>query len=309
MSMTTAIGIDLGGTNIKGALLNTATGEILHQVVQATETGTSGPDGHHWQQAVAQMIRELKAQSACPVAAIGLAAPGLPNAANSFICNMPGRLAGLENLIWSDFLQEKEVWVLNDAHAALMAEAKFGVGQGFKNIVMLTLGTGVGGGILINGELYQGNHQKAGHLGHMTLDVDREDPDITGMPGTLENAIGDATIAIRSFGRFTTTQALVAAHLQGDAFATYVWLNAVRKLALGLCSLCNLLSPDLIILGGGITRAGEALYKPLASFIEVYEWKHAGKRTPIRQACYTDIAGAVGAAGFARDRVLLGQRL
>jgi glucokinase len=307
--MTTAIGIDLGGTNIKGALVNAATGEILHHAVQATDPTAGNGERRHWKQAVPEIVRELKAKSANAVDAIGLAAPGLPNESNSFILNMPGRLEGLENLIWSEFLQEKQVWVLNDAHAALIAEAKFGAGRGMKNIVMLTLGTGVGGGILINGELYQGNDQKAGHLGHMTLDVDREDPGITGMPGTLENAIGDATVLTRSFGRFASTQALVDAHLQGDPFATFVWLNSVRKLALGLCSLCNLLSPDLIILGGGITKAGDALYKPLAGFIDVYEWKFAGKRTPIRQACYSDIAGAVGAAGFATNKALCTQLL
>ncbi len=307
--MTTAIGIDLGGTNIKGALINAATGEILHRAVQATDPGTSGSNkgGKHWEKVICQMIRELKSRSNYAIDAIGLAAPGLPNESNTSIINMPGRLDGLENLVWSEVLQEKEVWVLNDAHAALIAEARFGVGQNFKNIVMLTLGTGVGGGILINGELYQGNYQMAGHLGHMTLDVDREDPGITGMPGTLENAIGDATVVIRSFKRFASTKSLVAAHVQGDSFATYVWLNSVRKLALGICSLCNLLSPDLIILGGGITKAGEALYKPLADFIEVYEWKNTGKKTPIQQAFYSDFAGAVGAAGFAMNRTLQGQ--
>ena len=309
--MTTAIGIDLGGTNIKGVLLNATTGEILHQAVQATESDVVGSNGHgsHWKQAVFQMVQDLKSKSAYAIEAIGLAAPGLPNSSNSAIRNMPGRLDGLENLVWAEFLGEKEVSVLNDAHAALMAEAKFGVGKGIKNIVMLTLGTGVGGGILINGELYQGNYQMAGHLGHMTLDVDKEDPGITGMPGTLENAIGDATVTIRSFGRYTSTKALVQAYLQGDAFATFVWLNSVRKLALGLCSLGNLLSPDVIILGGGITKAGDALYQPLASFIEVYEWKNSGKKTPIQQAFYSDIAGAVGAAGFAMYRVLQGQLL
>jgi glucokinase len=296
--MTTAIGIDLGGTNIKGVLLNAA-GEVLHQAMQATN---SQDDGRHWQQAVAQMVRELTASSPHPVAAIGLAAPGLPNESNTAIRLMPGRLDGLENLVWSDYLQKKKVWVLNDAHAALMAEAQFGVGRGIKNIVLLTLGTGVGGGLLINGELYQGNGQMAGHLGHITLEADKEDPDITGIPGTLENAIGDATVARRSFGRYSSTQALVEAHLQGDSLATYVWLNAVRKLALGLCSLGNLLSPDLIILGGGITRSGDALFKPLADFIDVYEWKNTGKTTPIRQAQYSDMAGAVGAAGFALQK-------
>lgn len=304
--MATAIGIDLGGTNIKGVLLNDE-GEVIHQVARATDPGTARNNGEeqHWKQTVSQMILELKSKSANPVNAIGLAAPGLPNENNSAIRVMPGRLDGLENLIWTDYLDEKAVWVLNDAHAALIAEARFGIGQGIKNIVMLTWGTGVGGGVLINGALYQGNYQMAGHLGHMILDVYNEDPGIVGMPGTLENAIGDATISKRSFGRIQSTHELVKAYRQGDSFATYIWLNTVRQLALGLCSLCNLLSPELIILGGGVTKAGDALYKPLADFIDVYEWKNTGKKTPIKQAGYGEMAGAVGAAGFAFDKVAL----
>jgi glucokinase len=304
--MTTAIGIDLGGTNIKGVLLN-AKGDLIHQVARATEPGRTRNNGEeqYWKQTVSQMILELKSKSANPVNAIGLAAPGLPNENNSAIRVMPGRLDGLENLIWTDYLDEKAVWVLNDAHAALIAEAKFGIGQGIKNIVMLTWGTGVGGGVLINGELYQGNYQMAGHLGHMILDVYNEDPGIVGMPGTLENAIGDATVSKRSFGRIQSTHELVKAYRQGDSFATYIWLNTVRQLALGLCSLCNLLSPELIILGGGVTKAGDALYKPLADFIDVYEWKNTGKKTPIKQAGYGEMAGAAGAAGFAFDKVAL----
>lgn len=305
--MTTAIGIDLGGTNIKGALVD-ASGRIIRQIVRATAPDIACPEknSRHWQQAVLQLVDDLRMRSPRPVEAIGLAAPGLPNDSNSAIRLMPGRLGGLENLVWSDYLQEEGVWVLNDAHAALMAEARFGAGRKARNIVMLTLGTGVGGGILINGELYQGNYQMAGHLGHMTLEVDKEDPGITGMPGTLENAIGDATIHKRSFGRFTSTLELVEAYGQGDPFAAYVWLNSVRKLALGLCSLCNLLSPDLIILGGGITHAGETLYEPLESFMDVYAWKGAGKKTPIKQASYSDMAGAVGAAGYALSKTPVG---
>lgn len=306
--MTTAIGIDLGGTNIKGVLIN-AKGEVMQQAVQATEPILSqdNGDGLHWKQTISQMILNLKSKSSYAVDAVGLAAPGLPNETNSAIRVMPERLNGLENFIWADYLGEKEVFVLNDAHAALIAEAKFGAGQNIKNIVMLTWGTGVGGGILIDGELYQGNYQMAGHLGHMALEVDREDQGITGMPGTLENAIGDATIAKRSFGRFKSTYDLVEVYRQGDSFATYIWLNMVRKLALGLCSLCNLLSPDLLILGGGVTKAGDDLYKPLADFMDVYEWKNGGKKTPVQQAQYSDLAGAVGAAGFALGKVALEQ--
>src|SRR5690606_22316196 len=233
--MITAIGIDLGGNNIKGVLIN-ADGDVLHQAFQSTTqdaTKTNG-DNQQWKQSVALMIQELKSKYHHDVEAIGIAAPGLPNKNNSAIRVMPGRLSGLENLDWADYLGEKEVWVINDAHAAVMAEAKFGKGKGIKNLVMLTLGTGVGGGIIINGELYQGNYQMAGHLGHMTLDINKEDPGITGMPGTLENAMGDDTVYKRSFGRFKTTPDLIKAYQQGDSFATFVWLDAVRKLALGL---------------------------------------------------------------------------
>lgn len=297
--MTTAIGIDLGGTNIKGVLLNNL-GEVLYRGRRST-LGENGQEGQ-WQQVVYDMVQELKANCCDGVAAIGIAAPGLPNETNTAIRLMPGRLAGLEHLVWSELLGEQRVLVLNDAHAALLAETQFGVAKGAQNVVMLTLGTGVGGGILIGGNLYQGNHQMAGHLGHMTLDADREELDITSMPGSLEDAIGNATVARRSFGRFTSTYALLEAYHRGDAFATYVWLNAVRKLAVGLCSLCNMLSPDLIILGGGITKAGEALYRPLADFMEVYAWKGVGKQTPVLQAHHSDMAGAIGAAAFALSK-------
>jgi|SRR5690554_3454840 len=300
--MATAIGIDLGGNNVKGVLIN-GKGEILYRAFQPIDESDTGNSGD-WKKIVARMVGELKSKKGGMVDAIGLAAPGLPNKANSCIQVMPTRLAGLENLNWGEFLLEKEVWVLNDAHAALMAEARFGTGKGLKNLVMLTLGTGVGGGILINGELYQGNDQMAGHLGHMTLDINKEDPGITGMPGTLENAIGDHTVSKRSFGRYHSTIDLVEAFRNGNTFATFIWLDSVRKLALGLCSLYHLLAPDLIVLGGGITKAGESLYKPLADFMDVYEWKNIGKKAVVKQAFHNDMAGAVGAAGFALSRGL-----
>ncbi len=300
--MKAAIGIDLGGTHIKGVLLN-ARGEVLLERVEQTAAGPGDPTEQPWKNSVKRMVNELRSNSPHPIMAIGLAAPGLPNEGNSAIRILPERLNGLENFVWSDYLAEQEVWVTNDAHAALVAEAVFGVGKGVRNIVMLTLGTGVGGGLLINGELYQGNSQLAGHLGHMTLDADGDDPGITGMPGTLENAIGDATVLKRSFGRFASTKALVEAYEMGDVFASYVWLTSVRKLALGLCSLRNLLSPDLIILGGGITKTGKSLYRPLAEFMGVYEWKNVGKKCPVQHAHYSDFAGAVGAAGFAMTKL------
>ena len=127
---------------------------------------------------------------------------------------MPGRLQGLENFDWSDFLQTS-TWVLNDAVSAMMAEARFGAAKNKKNVVMLTLGTGVGGAILINGQPYQGAFHKAGHFGHMVIN-DEGEPDICGMPGSLEDAIGNITVSRRSGGKFNSTQNLLEAFHNGS---------------------------------------------------------------------------------------------
>ncbi|GAB3505298.1 ROK family protein [Spirosoma knui] len=291
-----AIGIDLGGTWIKGVLMNSDTGEIVKQLYHPTN-GEKDQTDVHWKQAVSETVKELRDYSAEPVEFTGLSAPGLPNVTNQCIAFMPGRLSGLEGFHWGNFLNAT-VHVVNDAHAALLAESRFGVAKGCRNVVMLTLGTGVGGGILIDGKLYQGNFQKAGHIGHMTVDAEA-DRDITGAPGSLEDAIGNATIERRSLGRFTSTYQLLEAYKQGEYFAQWVWLTSVRKLAIGINSLINLFSPDLVVLGGGITQAEDDLLRPLAEFMSLYEWRPGGQVTPIKIAHFGDMAGAIGAASFA----------
>uniref|UniRef100_UPI0033410E9A ROK family protein n=1 Tax=Parapedobacter defluvii TaxID=2045106 RepID=UPI0033410E9A len=112
MGTATAIGIDLGGTNIKGALVDMS-GKIIHRMTQATNcSGGEKDNGQRWKKVIFQMVAELKKRSA--VAAVGIAAPGLPNAANSAIRLMPERLEGLAHFVWADYLREKSVWVLND---------------------------------------------------------------------------------------------------------------------------------------------------------------------------------------------------
>ena len=285
------IGIDLGGTWIKGVLMDAQSGEIIKQLYHPTNGEKD------WKQAVAETVADLKAAAPSAVNYVGLSAPGLPNESNQFIAFMPVRLQGLEGFHWGHFLN-MPVRVINDAHAALLAETRFGVAKGYKNVLMLTLGTGVGGGILLNGQLYQGLYQKAGHVGHITVDALGQ-PDIMGLPGSLEDAIGNATIEGRSLGRFTSTYQLLEAYKQGDCFAQWLWLDSVRKLAVGLCSLINTLSPELVVLGGGITQAEDDLMLPLAEFMTLYEWRPGGHATPIKIAQFGDMAGAIGAAGSA----------
>jgi len=237
-----------------------------------------------------------------PIDLIGLSAPGLANADNKCIAHLPNRLFGLENFIWEEYFGTKTL-VLNDAHAALMAEAKFGIMQGYKYAVLLTLGTGVGGGIMINGQLYQGLSQMAGHLGHISLNANDDELSILGMAGSLEYAIGNCSIERRSMGRFQSTHELVKAYLNNDSFATWLWLDSVRKLAIAIASLINALSPEIIVLAGGITTAGDALFKPLVEFIGLFEFRPKGKTTLIKQAKFADLSGAIGAAAFVFDKV------
>lgn len=292
-----AIGIDLGCTNIKGVLVDNE-GNILRE----SKIETIEQDDHHWKNAVAAMVREFQKHSPKKVDVIGLSAPGLADASNQCISFMPGRLPGLENFQWSSFIKER-VWVLNDAHSALMAEAAFGAAKGLRHAVLLSLGTGVGGGILINGELYQGVSQMAGHIGHISINADTTVRDITNMPGSIEDAVGNASLPGRSDGRYLTTEELVNDFIRGDSFAAEVWITSVRRLAVCIASMINVLSPECVILSGGITQANEALLNPLNSFLDQYEWRPGGKKTPVKFACFSDRAGAIGAAGFAFSKM------
>jgi glucokinase len=165
------------------------------------------------------------------------------------------------------------------------------------------LGTGVGGAILIDGKPYQGSFNKAGHFGHMVIN-DKGDCDVTGMPGSLEECIGNCTIEKRSGGKYVSTQEMLIDYNNGDVFAQEIWLRSVRQLAIGLASITNILSPELIVLGGGIAECGNNLFEPLNEFMATYEWRAGGNKVEIVKAVYNDLAGAVGAASFAISKSL-----
>jgi glucokinase len=294
------IGIDLGGTNIKGVLVNEA-GEVLKQHYIPTH---DDPEGL-WRDNVLKMVRFFRAYWQEPIRAIGLSAPGLPDTRNRSIAFLPNRLPGIENFVWEEYL-DLPTCVLNDAHSALMAEASFGAAKGYDHVMLMTLGTGVGGGLLINGQLYQGLSQMAGHLGHITVNAQDDECSIVGLPGSLEYAIGNYSVERRSRGRYASTWELAEAYRKGNAFATYTWLASIKALAVGLSSLINVLSPECIVLAGGITLADDALFGPLREFMDIYEWRPGDKSTPIVQAHFGDMAGAIGAAGFALKRTQQG---
>lgn len=295
MEKTALIGIDLGGTRIKGVAID-ADGAVLHQTYMPTNDG----EGEAWKTAIAKTTNELKRSLNAEKAIVGISAPGLPNKDNTAIGFMPGRLEGLENFVWKDYLK-CDCYVLNDGVAALVAEAKTGAAKNCMNAVMVTLGTGVGGALLINGKPYQGSFNKAGHIGHIVIDSNG-DKDVTNMPGSLEECIGNCTVEKRTNGKFSSTHEMLTAMNNGDTFAKEVWNVSVRKLAIGLASVSNLISPDTIVVGGGIAEANDVLFIPLNKWFDEFEWQPGGIRPNIVKAVHGDLAGAIGAACFAMDR-------
>ena len=276
--MSYFLGIDLGGTNIK-AVCVTEAGAIIDQASRATEDNASGIFAQH----VAALVEELQRKHG-EAARIGLSAPGLAARDGRSISFMPGRMQGLENLDWTDLLETKHsVLVLNDAHAALLGEIWLGAGKGVRNAFLLTLGTGVGGAAFCDGRLLKGQLGRAGHLGHISLDIHGA-KDIVNTPGSLEDAIGECTIKARTSGAYASTRELVDAANRGDVRAKEIWLRSVHKLACAIASLINVLDPEVVIIGGGIAQAGAALFEPLEAAVRKFEWQPAGHRVQPKRA-------------------------
>lgn len=290
-----ALGVDVGGTRIKMACVESDGRVLSESVIETQDDGSTG-----WRDALVAEARRLEAERGARARWLGLAAPGLVARDGLSIAFMPERLRGLVGTEWAAALGDAaplsgRVPVLNDAHAALFGELWLGAARGLRDVILLTLGTGVGGAVISDGRLLRGHIGRAGHLGHVSLDPDGP-LDITHAPGSLEDAIGNATLARRSDGRFHSTKELVRAYLGGDPDAARVWLKSLRALAAAIASFANAFDPEAIVLGGGIAQTGEALFRPLEELVAGFEWRPAGHRVHIIPARLGDRAGALGAA-------------
>ena len=287
-----SIGIDLGGTNIKAALVDTQSAKTLATLSKPTRDGEFEGDTPRFALTVREIVHEFEAQAGQKLS-VGLSAPGLANPNGQCIDWMPGRMHGLEKFAWADFLG-RDCRVLNDAHAALLGEVWAGAAKDCRDVFMLTLGTGVGGAIWSGGRLLKGHIGRAGHLGHTTIDSNAPCDDFN-TPGSLEDAIGNQTIAQRGEGRYATTLALLDAYGADDEHAKKVWLTSVRHLAAAIASLINVLDPELVILGGGIAiGAKDRLFKPLQQALDDFEWRPGGNQARLVPALLGDSAGCLG---------------
>ncbi len=281
------LGIDIGGTRIKAVALK-QDGQILGQRIEPSIDDV---------ESLLKTVTKLIDGFAAGDPSVGISAPGIVSPDNRSIAWMRGRMQAVEGLDWGQRL-ERNIWVLNDAHAATTAEAWIGAARGISHALMLTLGTGVGGGIIINGKLFPGATGRAGHLGHITLDWEGS-PDIVSMPGSLEDCIGDHNVYHRSGSRYRNTRELMEAMESGNEQAVACWRRSVRGLAVGIASLVNAFDPEIVVLGGGIAECRAALFDLLKTYMDEVEWRPMGPHVPIVPAQLGEFAGAIGAARFA----------
>jgi glucokinase len=285
-----ALGIDLGGSSVKLVGV-TPDGTLLRSWRVEFDAEVPGD----FKTVLLRQVAQCRAELGEP-GRIGVSAPGLAARDARSIAVMPGRLDGLEGLDWAQFLGRTDcVPVLNDGHAALLGETWTGAARGCRDAILLTLGTGVGGAALVDGQLLRGFTGKAGHFGHMSLNPSGA-PDICNAPGSLEDAVGNHNIRKRSYGRFETTWQLIEAVRAGDPFAREVWDQSILSLAAAIASLTNCLDPEVAILGGGIAEAGDLLFPPVQALLDRFEWRPTGHAVRLIPAALGGLAGAWGAA-------------
>jgi glucokinase len=310
------IGIDLGGTFIKFCMLDQASraGGVLQLPTPVDADGIVATMAAGAKQAIAatSLSREQ-------VRGVGVGSPGPLDLDAGMVIDSPN-IPGLRNFPLRDRVAEAiglPVTLENDANAAAYGEFVCGAGRGTRDMVMLTLGTGVGGGIIHQGRIVHGAHGIGGELGHMIVQSIDGRPCGCGQRGCLEQYASAGSLARHAADRLrretpagvlrTAFEAgerieahdIHAAHIAGDAFATELWEELAYYLATGCISICRAFDPERIVLAGGMTRAGDDLLNPVRRHFEALHWRLTPIRTALAVASLGNDAGAVGAAGVA----------
>ena len=308
------IGVDLGGTNIAVGLVDDSLSLIKKKSVP---TGAQRP-GEEIVADIAAVCRDICAEQGIDIkeiACIGIASPGIANhdtGVVEYANNLPFRKFPIADLLKTQ-LGVSNVKIENDANAAAWGEAVAGAAKGTKNSVMITLGTGVGGGIIIDNKVFSGFNYAGGELGHIVIQVDGA-PCSCGRKGCWE-AYSSATALIRmtkekieecrASGRPTimTDQPKVSgrtacdAMRAGDEAAKEVYDKYIRYLASGLATIINIFQPEVISLGGGISGEGQSLIDSLLPLVRAEQYGGGVvPLTQIRIAKLGNDAGIIGAA-------------
>jgi len=307
-SVKTSIGIDFGGTSIK---LGVCRGDELLLTDEPIPTPQyNGPTPLIGEMAV----RVAKLRNAYPdICAIGVGVPGLVDFEHGFVHELTN-VPGWKHVPLKAILSEKTglpVVVDNDANAMTYAEFRCGAGRGLKNVVGLTIGTGIGGGLVLDGKMHRGVACAAGEIGQMSIHFDGK-PGHYGNRGALEKYTGNRQISEHAVQRYAeagiskeladcTPRNIAAAAQAGDDIARQIWGEVADWLGTALASIAWLLNPEIFVIGGGVAQAGDLLFKPLHTRVQSMVSTVIWERLQIVPARFSNEAGIIGNAALAAD--------
>ncbi len=312
-----AIGVDIGGTNVKLGLV-TERGKVLLRDMFRTKDSPSRAALLATLTAHIRLLEKEGRRMGFRIAGVGIGAPGPIDVERGFVYFFPN-IPGWKNTPLKQWLERRfklPVHVDNDANAMALAEFLFGAGRGTKNLIALTLGTGVGGGLVINGKLFHGPRYSAAEIGHFV--INEEGPRCAcGNRGCIETYVGSGYFVREIRNRLSRgqksilkkwivkerkelTPLLVAqAARQGDRFSKTMWNETGAHLGTALTGLVNILNPEKIILGGGIAQNGSLLFKPLVATLKKKAFPIAARSAKVVRAELGVDAGLIGAAALA----------
>ena len=307
------IGIDLGGTNIKGGLVSTA-GTIIAQSKIKTEADR-GPG--HVMERMADLILDFRNSNkrGSQICGVGIGVPGQIDCRTGILRNAPN-LPGWIDIPVSSELEKRvnlPVVVDNDANIAALGEYAYGAGRGIREMMLVTLGTGVGGGLIFGGQLYRGGVGSAGEFGHMVIQIDGPICSC-GKQGCVESFIGTRGLLQRVRDKLASgQQSLLSerdadsitprdvgdAAAKGDKLAIDVLAETGFYLGIGLGNVANLLNIQRVVVGGGVANAGEFILKSARESLRKTALKLPGETVEVVQAILGEKAGIIGAGRLA----------
>jgi len=316
------LSVDLGGTKIITAIVSNQ-GQIIAREYCLT-LAEEGPQSviNRILSAIDHLL-SVKKMDSSQLDSISIAAAGAIDFDQGLITSSPN-LPGWDDIPLRDTVKEKygvNTFLLNDASAAALGELHFGAGRGINNLVYLTVSTGIGGGIIIDGKLYSGACGSAGEIGHMTIDVNglRCSCGNIGCLETLASGTAVAREAIRRIRRGErssiteivsgkiediTAEKVEVAAVSGDSLASEVISQAATYLGIGIVNLVNIFNPEMIIVGGGMAKMGDRLLNPARQVVMERAFRLPAQAVCIVPAQLGDDAGVIGAAVFARQQRL-----
>lgn len=304
-----AIGIDFGGTSIKTGVVRGS--EIVDHAPPIATQDFDGPELLITM--IVRTVEDLRLRHP-GIAAVGIGMPGFVHFEKGIVFNLTN-VRGWQNVALKEMLEAKlklPVVADNDANCMAFAEWKLGAGRGFKHLVCASLGTGVGGGVIANGQMVRGANYGGGEIGQTSIDFQGRRGHY-GNLGALEDYIGnqeiarDAQQAYRAAGILSkdiedcSPAALAEAAQHGDEIALERWNITGRMLATAMMNACWLLNPEALIIGGGVARAGELLFKPFREHLLSQLSGPFKDNLAILPAQFGHEAGTIGAAALASE--------